>query len=68
MLILLPPSEGKAASGSGAPLDLAGLCLPSLTPARERVLDTLVALCAPAGTAPTGTAPAGTAARKGEDR
>lgn len=46
MLILLPPSEGKAAAGSGRPLDLAKLSLPELTPARERVLDSLVALCA----------------------
>jgi cytoplasmic iron level regulating protein YaaA (DUF328/UPF0246 family) len=45
LLILLPPSEGKAASGSGDPLDLAGLSLPGLTPARERVLESLVALC-----------------------
>src|ERR671939_470756 len=45
MLILLPPSEGKAPSGSGAPLDLATLSLPGLRPARERVLDALVTLC-----------------------
>jgi cytoplasmic iron level regulating protein YaaA (DUF328/UPF0246 family) len=45
VLILLPPSEGKAGSGSGGPLDLAELSLPSLTPARERVLESLVALC-----------------------
>ena len=46
MLILLPPSEGKAASGRGRPLDLANLSLPALTPARERVLDALVELSA----------------------
>ncbi|KAA1426372.1 peroxide stress protein YaaA [Nocardioides antri] len=45
MLILLPPSEGKAAPGRGRPLELGALSLPSLTPARERVLDALVALC-----------------------
>lgn len=45
MLVLLPPSEGKAATGDGAPLAPAGLSLPALTPARERVLDALVALC-----------------------
>jgi hypothetical protein len=45
MLILLPPSEGKAAPGRGKPLELKSLSLPSLTPARERVLDALVALC-----------------------
>jgi cytoplasmic iron level regulating protein YaaA (DUF328/UPF0246 family) len=48
VLILLPPSEGKAASGSGSPLDLAALSLPGLTRARERVLESLVALCGPA--------------------
>ena len=46
MLILLPPSEGKTAPRRGKPLDLAGLTMPGLTPARERVLDALVALCA----------------------
>ena len=45
MLVLLPPSEGKAASGVGEPLDPAELSLPALNPARERVLDALVALC-----------------------
>jgi cytoplasmic iron level regulating protein YaaA (DUF328/UPF0246 family) len=38
VLVLLPPSEGKAAGGNGPPLDLAGLSFPSLTPARERVV------------------------------
>ncbi|WP_137292708.1 peroxide stress protein YaaA [Nocardioides dongxiaopingii] len=45
MLILLPPSEGKAAPRRGKPLDLAALSAPSLTPARERVLAALVELC-----------------------
>ena len=45
MLILLPPSEGKTAPRRGAPLDLAGLSSPVLTPAREAVLDALVTLC-----------------------
>jgi len=45
MLILLPPSEGKSAPGRGRPLELKTLSQPSLTPARERVLDALVALC-----------------------
>lgn len=45
MLVLLPPSEGKAANGEGAPLDLGSLVLPGLTGAREAVLDALVALC-----------------------
>jgi cytoplasmic iron level regulating protein YaaA (DUF328/UPF0246 family) len=45
VLILLPPSEGKATPGSGSPLDLAALSLPDLTPARVRVLESLAALC-----------------------
>ncbi|MFD5081644.1 peroxide stress protein YaaA [Kitasatospora sp. NPDC058201] len=45
MLVLLPPSEGKAASGDGVPLALDGLSLPGLTAARARVLETLVDLC-----------------------
>ncbi|MEY9965475.1 cytoplasmic iron level regulating protein YaaA (DUF328/UPF0246 family) [Streptacidiphilus sp. MAP12-16] len=44
MLVLLPPSEGKAASGAGASVDLGSLSLPELSAARERVLDALVAL------------------------
>ncbi len=35
MLILLPPSEGKASGGDGPPLDLAALSAPALTPARR---------------------------------
>ncbi|MEU2612009.1 peroxide stress protein YaaA [Micromonospora sp. NPDC007271] len=46
MLILLPPSEGKAEAGTGRRLDLTRLSLPELTPAREEVLGALVALCA----------------------
>ncbi|MCF3172542.1 peroxide stress protein YaaA [Streptomyces sioyaensis] len=46
MLVLLPPSEGKAAGGKGAPLDTAALSLPGLTAAREEVLGELVELCA----------------------
>ncbi len=46
MLILLPPSEGKAAARSGRPFDPGRLSHPELNPARERVLDALVALCA----------------------
>ncbi|MEU7022895.1 peroxide stress protein YaaA [Streptomyces sp. NPDC046203] len=45
MLVLLPPSEGKAASGDGAPLKLESLALPGLTEARSAVLDELVELC-----------------------
>nr|WP_202538753.1 peroxide stress protein YaaA [Streptomyces sp. SID8379] len=43
---MLPPSEGKAASGRGAPLKPEGLSLPGLTGARTAVLDELVELCA----------------------
>ncbi|MFJ8901642.1 peroxide stress protein YaaA [Streptomyces sp. NPDC102359] len=46
MLVLLPPSEGKAASGRGAPLRTESLSLPGLTAAREEVLTELVDLCA----------------------
>ena len=45
MLILLPPSEGKAPAGSGRPVNLDALSLPSLNPTRERVLDALISLC-----------------------
>ncbi|WP_182524170.1 peroxide stress protein YaaA [Nocardioides dongkuii] len=45
MLIVLPPSEGKTEPRRGRPLDHATLSFPVLTPARERVLDALVALC-----------------------
>ncbi|MGW5850302.1 peroxide stress protein YaaA [Streptomyces sp. NPDC055254] len=46
MLVLLPPSEGKAAGGSGAPLKPQELSLPALAPARAAVLEELVELCA----------------------
>ncbi|WBO66657.1 peroxide stress protein YaaA [Streptomyces camelliae] len=46
MLVLLPPSEGKANSGAGVPLKLESLSLPGLTAAREAVLTELVELCA----------------------
>ncbi|MFE3030827.1 peroxide stress protein YaaA [Streptomyces canus] len=46
MLVLLPPSEGKASSGRGAPLKLESLSLPGLNESREAVLDALVELCA----------------------
>jgi cytoplasmic iron level regulating protein YaaA (DUF328/UPF0246 family) len=45
LLILLPPSEGKADAGTGRRLNLDGLSLPALREARERVLDTLHDLC-----------------------
>lgn len=46
MLVLLPPSEGKASSGSGSPVKLEALALPGLASAREVVLQELVELCA----------------------
>ncbi|MGW5093115.1 peroxide stress protein YaaA [Streptomyces nodosus] len=46
MLVLLPPSEGKAPSGRGAPLRPESLSLPGLAAAREAVLGELVELCA----------------------
>jgi cytoplasmic iron level regulating protein YaaA (DUF328/UPF0246 family) len=45
VLILLPPSEGKADAGSGRRLNLDTMSLPALRPARQRVLDSLVDLC-----------------------
>ena len=45
MLILLPPSEGKAVGRRGKPLDLDGLSFPELTTARSEMLDALIALC-----------------------
>ena len=41
MLVLLPPSEGKAPGGDGPPLDLAALSRPALTPVRARLVDAL---------------------------
>ncbi|MFD7709607.1 peroxide stress protein YaaA [Streptomyces sp. NPDC059785] len=46
MLVLLPPSEGKAPSGRGAALDLDSLPLPALRDARRAAVEELVALCA----------------------
>jgi len=46
VLVLLPPSEGKAASGRGAPLKPESLSLPGLAAARAAVLEELVELCA----------------------
>jgi len=41
VLVLLPPSEGKAPGGDGPPLDLGTLSRPALTPVRERLVDAL---------------------------
>jgi len=51
VLILLPPSEGKAAPRRGQPLDLEALAFPGLTEARGRVLDALVELAGRDGAA-----------------
>ena len=52
MLILLPPSEGKAAPARrGRPTDLAALAHPELGPTRQQLLDALVALSARPGAA-----------------
>nr|WP_237537361.1 peroxide stress protein YaaA [Streptomyces sp. SID2999] len=45
-MVLLPPSEGKASSGRGAPLKPGSLSLPGLAAARQAVLAELVELCA----------------------
>ncbi|MDE0802499.1 MAG: peroxide stress protein YaaA [Acidimicrobiales bacterium] len=49
MLILAPPSEGKAAGSRGRPLDLDQLSFPELTETRVEVVDALVDLSARAG-------------------
>ena len=41
MLILLPPSEGKSAPASGAPIDLDSLLLPQLSGERHTLMGTL---------------------------
>jgi cytoplasmic iron level regulating protein YaaA (DUF328/UPF0246 family) len=41
VLVLLPPSEGKAAGGRGAPLDLDRLSHPALNPVRATLVDAL---------------------------
>jgi len=44
VLLLLPPSEGKAAGGRGAPLELSTLSFPSLSAPRRRLVGALEAL------------------------
>lgn len=51
MLILLPPSEGKASPRRGAALDPAGLSFPELTHARAAMMDAVVGYCASASDA-----------------
>ncbi|MGN6475047.1 MAG: YaaA family protein, partial [Mycobacteriales bacterium] len=45
MLILLPPSEGKAPGGDGPAVDLAALSWPELTTKRQKVLLSLTSVC-----------------------
>jgi uncharacterized protein len=45
VLILLPPSEGKAPTRPGRPFDPRALSFPDLTPTREAVRTELTALC-----------------------
>jgi cytoplasmic iron level regulating protein YaaA (DUF328/UPF0246 family) len=42
VLVLLPPSEGKASGTDGPPLDLSELSFPSLTATRRKVVSSLV--------------------------
>jgi uncharacterized protein len=60
VLVLLPPSETKSPGGDGAPLDLAALTAPELTPLRGRLADALVELAAdvPAARKALGLSPA----------
>lgn len=46
MKILMPPSETKRPGGSGGPLRLENIALPSLNAHRAELIDALVALCA----------------------
>lgn len=46
VLVVLPPSETKAAGGRGRPLDLDALSFPSLNPTRKVLVDEVVALAA----------------------
>ncbi|GAB3729932.1 peroxide stress protein YaaA [Amycolatopsis oliviviridis] len=59
VLVLLPPSETKAAGGTGAPLDLGALSFPELNPARAKLADALTELAAdvPASVAALGITP-----------
>jgi cytoplasmic iron level regulating protein YaaA (DUF328/UPF0246 family) len=59
VLVLLPPSETKAPGGDGAPLDLAALTAPELTPVRTEIAETLVKLAGdvPAARAALGLSP-----------
>lgn len=64
MLVLLPPSETKRAGGDGAPLDLAALTAPELTPVRSGLIEALVEL---AGDVPASRSALGLTARQDEE-
>jgi len=59
VLVLLPPSETKHPGGDGAPLDLAALTAPELTPVRTTIAEALVTLAGdvPAARAALGLSP-----------
>lgn len=63
MLILLPPSEGKAVGTRGAALELGQLSFPELTDARTRAIDALVEASARPDALDVLGAPAGAADR-----
>jgi uncharacterized protein len=46
VLLLLPPSEGKATPKTGKPVDLDTLSFPELSAARAEIMDTVMRLCA----------------------
>ncbi|TFV66441.1 peroxide stress protein YaaA [Blastococcus sp. CT_GayMR20] len=64
MLVLLPPSETKAAGGDGPPLDLAALTAPELSPVRTEIAEALVKL---AGDVPTARAALGLSPKQDEE-
>ena len=57
MIVLLPPSEGKAQPQHGSPLDLDALSFPQLNPQRERLLRALVKLQGKRGLQALGLSP-----------
>lgn len=64
MLILLPPSEGKAAPAKrGRPVDLEALSFPQLAVTRRTILDAVSAAADPPGNARLADRPASAAAR-----
>ena len=65
MLILLPPSEGKASPAQGPRLAWSKLSFPELTPARKEVADALVRLSA--GPATKARATLGISARQDDE-